>query len=169
MRVPIRPVILVLLSLSQATLAQEELRNWFNDPFIRLTAGDAGCPVPAGPFVNEKERLAQSHRRAEKGTTAWLAGEADRPKAYAYDADIAAALTEKFRNGKRFAGSSVWATVQGRVVYLEGCIAKESEAQGLDEVARSVPFVQQVITIVRTDKQAQVPYRVMPPAPVRTQ
>jgi hypothetical protein len=168
MRVSIRPAILILLiNGCVPTWAQEVLRNWFNDPFVRLTADDASCPTPAGPYVNEKERLAQSHRRAEKGTTAWLAGEADRPKAYAYDADIATALTEQFR-GKRFPGSSVWATVQGRVVYLEGCVAKEAEVSELDQVARGVQFVQQVVVIVRSNSRPQVPYRVMPPTSAQT-
>jgi len=40
----------------------------------------------------------QAHRRAEKGTTCWLAHECERPNAYAYDPDInfqQAANTEK--------------------------------------------------------------------------
>ena len=155
----------VLLPLaSWHAAATEALKNWFDDPFVQLTGDDRACPRPAGPFVTEKERLAQSHRRAEKGTTAWLAGEADRPKAYTYDQDIAAALQQAFSSGRRFAGSALWATVQGRVVYVEGCLQGDATTeQQLDAVVRAAPFVQQTILIVRTRPDQPVPYRVMPP------
>lgn len=152
----------LLLAAPSSPAQDEELRNWFDDPFIRLTRGDADCPQPAGPYATAQERLAQSHRRAEKGTTAWLAGEADRPKAFAYDADIAAGLVQAFRSDARFPGSSIWATVQGRVVYLEGCLAQASDVKALEDLARAVPYVQQVISIVRTERGAPVPYRLMP-------
>ena len=169
MHAPPTSVAIALLLSSQFALAEDELRNWFNDPFVQLVAQDPDCPVPAGPFVTEKERLAQSHRRAEKGTTAWLAGEADRPKAYAYDPDRAAALKEAFKNTTRFRGGSLWATVQGRVVYVEGCLTSGSEVNDLEATVRALPFVQQSVALVRTDRKAQVPYRVMPQAGQRRQ
>lgn len=150
-----------LLAAATAAVAQE-LRNWFNDPFVQLAAQASDCPAPAGPFVTEQDRLAQSHRRAEKGTTAWLAGEAERPKAYAYDQDIARSLLDAFQRSSRFSGSSLWATVQGRVVYIEGCVTTESGAAALEAMVRSLPQVQQAIVIVRTDPSACVPYKVMP-------
>lgn len=164
---PIVPVAVALLLSSQLALAEEALRNWFNDPFVQLVAQDPECPTPAGPFVTEKERLAQSHRRAEKGTTAWLAGEAERPGAFAYDADIAAALQDAFRAETRFRGGSLWATVQGRVVYVEGCLSSDAEVAQLEATVRALPYVQQSIALVRTDKKAKVPYRRMPQASAR--
>ena len=145
--------------------AQEEVRNWFDDPYLRLTAEVPDCPTPAGPFVTRQESLAQSHSRLEKGTTAWLAGEAERPKAFAYDKDIAAALAAAFAEQQRFRVSSLWATVQGRVVYIEGCVSAESEVPALEALARSLPNVQQAVAIVRTRPDAPVPYKVMPAAP----
>ncbi len=62
----------------------------------------------------------------------------------------------------RFAGSSLWATVQGRVVYVEGCVTAESQVRDLEAWARSIPNVQQAIAIVRSNPAARVPYRVMP-------
>lgn len=147
--------------------AADELRNWFDDPFLQLVAEDPRCPPPAGPFVTEQERRLQSHRRAEKGTTAWLAGEADRPRAYAYDADIAAALAQAFHSDARFAGSALWATVQGRVVFIEGCLSGRTGAAQLEAKVRALPHVQQAIAIVRTDARAKPPYRVMPPPTAR--
>jgi len=155
-------VAILLLLASPHALAGEELRNWFNDPFVQLVAHDPTCPVPAGPFVTERERLAQSHRRAEKGTSAWLAGKAERSKAYAYDPDIAAALKAAVQTNVRFKAGALWATVQGRVVYLEGCLASESEVRELEATVRALPYVQQAIALVRTDPKTEVPYRVMP-------
>jgi hypothetical protein len=151
-----------LLASCGASCGAQELRNWFDDPFVQLTVEVPDCPTPAGPFVDEQDRLVQSHRRAEKGTTAWLAGESERPKAYAYDAEIAASLTRTFRATRYFPDSSLWATVQGRVVYIEGCLAHESEVQPLEALVRSTPFVQQAIAIVRIGRAGPVPFRVMP-------
>ena len=62
--------------------AQDGLQNWFNDPFFQISAAIPDCPLPAGPFTDENDKRIQAHRRAEKGTTCWLAKECDRPNAY---------------------------------------------------------------------------------------
>lgn len=137
----------------------EELQNWFNDPFFQIASGMPDCPVPAGPFVSESDRRVQAHRRAEKGTTCWLARECERPNAYAYDEDIAAAFKAALRTHNAFAGTSLWVTVQGRVVYIEGCVARASQEAELEAFARSLPHVQQALAIVRSDASARPPYR----------
>jgi len=152
------------LALLAATAAgaDDTLRNWFDDPFFAVSALVADCPPPAGPFVDEAERRVQAHRRAEKGTTCWLAGVCERPNAYAYDRDIAAALQVALRERPPLAASSLWVTVQGRVMYIEGCATTPSEVDALQALARSLPQVEQVIAIVRTDPAAAPPYRVRP-------
>ena len=30
----------------------DDLQNWFNDPFFRISSGVPDCPLPAGPFVS---------------------------------------------------------------------------------------------------------------------
>lgn len=149
------------MALASASPAQadDELRNWFNDPFFQISAGIADCPTPAGPFVTEAERRVQAHRRAEKGTTCWLAGECERPNAYVYDADIAAALQAALRERPRFADTTLWVTVQGRVVYVEGCVAREAAVAELDAFVRALPHVQQSSVMVRVDAAGQVPYK----------
>jgi len=139
--------------------SDDELRNWFDDPFFQISAGIADCPMPAGPFVTEAERRVQAHRRAEKGTTCWLAGECERPNAYVYDADIAAALQAALRERPRFADTTLWVTVQGRVVYVEGCVAQASASGDLESFARGLPHVQQATVIVRVDAGRPVPYK----------
>ena len=137
--------------------AGDELRNWFNDPFLQISNELPDCPLPAGPFVDEAGRRLQAHRRAEKGTTCWLAHECERPQAYAYDADIAAAI-EGARGQARWRGTSLWLTVQGRVVYIEGCATWASDTAGLEAFVRDLPHVQQAIAIVRSDATARAPY-----------
>ena len=153
-----------LLGPAGAEPVTDDLQNWFNDPFFRISAGVRDCPVPAGPFVSESDRRVQAHRRAEKGTTCWLAHECDRPNAYAYDQDIAAAFKAALRNDDRFAATSLWVTVQGRVVYIEGCVARAAQEAELEAFARSLPHVQQALAIVRSDASARPPYRLRHPA-----
>jgi hypothetical protein len=140
-------------------IAADELRNWFNDPFFAISAALPDCPLPAGPFVDEADKLVQSHRRAEKGTTCWLAKECDRPNAYVYDPDIAAEIQAAVRERQPFPGTSLWVTVQGRVVYIEGCAGPSFDATAAEAFVRALPHVQQAISIVRTDPSQKTPYK----------
>ena len=167
MKRPLPPLLLGLL-LAGAACAQptegEALRNWFDDPFFALSQGLAGCPEPAGPRVTEAERRTQAHRRAEKGTTCWLAGEPDcaQHSAYRYDAGIADALRADAALTAALAGSSVWITVQGRVVYAEGCVRDAAQAEALEQRLRALPHVQQVIPLLRLRPEQAPPYRALP-------
>jgi osmotically-inducible protein OsmY len=119
------------------------------------------CPKPAGPRVTAAERRAQSQRRAEKGTTCWLAKEqeCERSSTYAYDRDIATAIQASVRTRNAFAETSLWVTVQGRVVYVEGCVRDESQARELESLMRGIPHVQQALAIVTASPRGKVPYR----------
>ncbi len=86
------------------------LQNWFNDPFIQISADIPDC----------------------------LAKECERPNAYTYDKDIAAALQQAVRGRVPFPGTSLWVTVQGRVLYIEAC-AKEAATVGQVEAFARVP------------------------------
>jgi hypothetical protein len=138
----------------------DDLQNWFNDPFFQITSGLRDCPVPAGPFVSEADRRVQAHRRAEKGTTCWLAHECDRPNAFAYDQDIATELKAALKGNDAFAATTLWVTVQGRIVYIEGCVTRASQEAELEAFARALPHVQQALAIVRSDASARPPYHV---------
>jgi hypothetical protein len=140
-------------------LAADELRNWFGDPFFAISAALPDCPLPAGPFVDDANKRVQAHRRAEKGTTCWLAKECDRPNAYAYDADIAAEIQAAVRERQPFPSTSLWVTVQGRVVYIEGCAGSAFDPVAAEAFVRALPYVQQAIAIVRTDPSQRTPYQ----------
>ncbi|HWH82937.1 MAG TPA: BON domain-containing protein, partial [Burkholderiaceae bacterium] len=150
----------LLTAAAGAAHSGEALRNGFDDPFFQLSHALADCPLPAGPFITEAERRVQSHHRAEKGTTCWLAGECAQPNAYAYDREIAAAIRAAVRGQRALAASTLWVTVQGRIVYIEGCAARASAAADLEALARRVPHVQQAIAAIRTDPRERAPYRV---------
>jgi hypothetical protein len=152
------------LALAPAAHAAEDVRNWFDDPFFEVTHAIADCPLPAGPFVDERGRREQAHRRAEKGTTCWLAGECDRPKAYAYDQDIATSIQKAFADSKAFASNTtLWVTVQGRVVYVEGCVREAAAEQQIETLVRAQPHVQHAIAILRADSDAKPPYKLRRP------
>jgi hypothetical protein len=152
------------LALAPVVHATDELRNWFNDPFFQVTQAVADCPLPAGPFVDEQGRREQAHHRAEKGTTCWLTGECDRPNAHAYDEDIAASIKQSFADGHAFAANTtLWITVQGRVVYVEGCVRDASAEPQIETLMRSLPHVQQAIAIVRTNEKDRPPYKLRRP------
>jgi hypothetical protein len=158
------PALGLILALSALTgschaQSQAERRNWFDDPFFQISTAVRDCPLPAGPYITEAERNAESHHRAEKGTTCWLAGKCERPNAYNYDKDIAAALQSALAERNPFADTTLWVTVQGRVVYFEGCASRGSIAAKLEAFARKLPYVQQAVAHLRTHSSARVPYK----------
>ncbi|MEO8151595.1 MAG: BON domain-containing protein [Rhizobacter sp.] len=140
-----------------------ERRNWFNDPFFQVTAQVPGCPVPAGPFLTDAEKRVQSHGRAERGTTCWLAGKCERPNSYAYDQDIADAVQAFFHAQTPAPHSALWVTVQRRVVFIEGCVAEPRTGPRLEALIRSaVPDTERVIAIVYVKKaQRRPPYKLL--------
>jgi hypothetical protein len=156
-------MVVVGAGLAAGASGADELRNWFDDPFFQISSAVPDCPVPAGPFVSEADKRVQAHRRAEKGTTCWLAGECDRPNAYAYDRDIAEAFRSAVDGGNRLDRTSLWVTVQGRVLYIEGCALQNSSVAALEALARSLPHVEQAIAIVRTDPTTRPPYKLRSP------
>ncbi len=129
-------VALAALAAACPALADEELRNWFDDPFFQISAALPDCPLPAGPFITEAQKRAEAHHRAERGTTCWLVRECDRPNSYAYDADIAAAFQAAMHERNPFPDTTLWVTAQGRVLYIEGCVARESQVAELESFAR---------------------------------
>jgi hypothetical protein len=151
-------VSLALLGMGDAQ-SGPETRNWFNDPFFQVTNAVPRCPAPAGPFMTEAEKLEQTHHRAEKGTTCWLAGKCSRPNSYAYDQDIAEALKSALTTRDPAPDSTLWVTVQGRVVYFEGCVRRQTIEAELEALARSIPDVQQAIALVYVALRAAPPYK----------
>ncbi len=156
----VRGVVLALLTLGAAHAAENEvLKNWFNDPFFQIASGMPSCPVPLGPLLSETEMKSESHARAERGTSCWMAGECMQPNAYLYDAGIARAIRERLADDAAFRGASLWVTVKRRFVWLQGCVADDSQATRLEAVLRAVPDVERVIVDVMHGTAGKPPYQ----------
>jgi hypothetical protein len=157
-----RTALPLCLLISAAMINAQDIsgrRNWFNDPFFQISHEIADCPVPAGPYITEAEKKAQSHHRTERGTSCWLAGECAKPNSYEYDRDIARDMQTMLAQRPPFTNSTLWVTVRGRVVFIEGCVRDQAAETQLEAFARSVPNVQQAVALVYTDLAALPPYR----------
>ncbi len=137
----------------------DQPQNRFGDPFEAVSTDLPGCVEPLGPRTTAAEARVQAHSRAERGTTCWLRGECREPNAYRYDAGIAVTLRERLAASPALHPSSLWLTVQGRVVYLEGCVARAEQGPALEAVARGVPDVLQALALVSVGAAGQPPYR----------
>jgi hypothetical protein len=147
-----------------AAAPAEELKNWANDPFVRLSRERADCPEPQGPLMTEQDWKAEAHWRIETGTSCWLAGRCADSNAYRYDQPLAEALFPKLQAATDLLqGTSVWAFVQRRIVFLQGCVDSEVQAQGLEALARQGKDVILVVPALRVGDERRTPYRVRPP------
>ncbi len=110
--------------------AAGERRNWFDDPFIQVTAALPACPLPDPPLLTEEQMRREAHYRAERGTSCFQAGRCRLPNAYLYDREIAPRVVKAITVDGRFADTSVWIEGQRRWVWLKGCVARAEQKAG---------------------------------------
>ena len=142
-----------------------ELKNWFDDPFIQVRHAVSDCPLPLGPMTTEDEARKESHWRAERGTSCWLAGQCTKTNSYAYDADISKSVAAHFATDPAFARSTLWLTFQRRFVWVEGCTADPAITdKSLEEFVKVEPDVERVIVnLIRVggvNSAAKPPYAI---------
>ena len=155
---------LAAAALAQPARAQDDApRNWANDPFLQLRADDAACPEPRGPRMTATEWRAEAHWRIETGTSCWLAGRCADANAYRYDAAIAQALFPRLQALPELAGSAVWAYLQRRILFVQGCVADRAQAQAVEaaigRAAAAVPELTMVVPALRVAGDEGTPYR----------
>jgi hypothetical protein len=136
---------LALTCLACAPRAQDERSNAFDDPFLRVTRALAPCPVPEGPLYTPAQVRAQSHLRAEKGTTCHYWGRCRLPNAYLYDKEIIPRVATFVQRDDRFQTTSVWILGQRRWVYLKGCVSSAAQRDQLEAEVRLIDDVEAVI------------------------
>jgi hypothetical protein len=147
------------ISLSVDGAGVQARSNWFNDPFFAITHDVAACPEPLGPLVTEQEALQQTHHRLERGLRCHLEGRCSHPSSFDYDREIAtriqarAALIAPRR-------SSLWILVQGRRVWVYGCVASTYRRGTLEKALRAIPDVELALEEVRIGKRGAAPYAV---------
>ena len=124
----------------------EPKANYFDDPFLQVTAGIDACRVPEGPLITETERRAQSHYRADRGVNCYQAGRCRLPNSYLYDKEIIPRVKKAIEANGRFAQtSSVWAEGQRRWVWLKGCVREKAQADALEQLVRGLDDVEAVV------------------------
>jgi hypothetical protein len=163
--------LICLLLQASGVLAAEDppvLKNWFNDPYFQVSDGIRNCPVPRGPYLTEAEKIAESHGRAERGTSCWMAGKCALPNAYLYDAAIAENIRQKLAGNSAIAEDSLWITVSRRFVWVQGCVARESSRATLEALLRSVPDVDLVMVDVMQAPGGAPDSRAAPRPPYKT-
>ena len=125
--------------------AGQERRNAFDDPFVQVTAGRPGCPVPAGPGYTEEEVRKEAHVRAQHGTSCYASGRCRLHNSYLYDREIIPRVQRYLRQDGRFDDTSVWVLGQRRIVTLLGCVRSREQAQAMEDAVRLVDDVMGVV------------------------
>lgn len=143
----LRSLLALLLAVPGVAWAQaaEQPQNYFNDPFVQATHGQPLCPQPAGPEITQAQRLAESHERAERGTSCYRAGRCRLPNSYLYDAEIVPRVKLALEVDGRFNDTSVWVEGQRRWVWLKGCVRNAGQSEQLERLVRSIDDVEAVI------------------------
>lgn len=140
----------------------QTLHNFGNDPFLRISQAIADCPEPAGPRVSEEEWKRESHHRIEEGNHCYVEGRCRLANAYQYDKDIAETLLRRLDNLRRtqpaWQNSSLWITVRGRWLTVQGCVAPGFDRAAFLSALREVPDVERVIDQTTATPGRGVPY-----------
>jgi hypothetical protein len=147
-------------AMAQADGAQ--LKNWFDDPFFKLSDALPGCPVPRGPLMTAAEMKSESHSRIERGTSCYMAGSCKQPNAYLYDAGIAQDIQRALAGHAALRNTSLWITVKRRFVWLEGCAADMDQVRMLAAALRGRADVEMVLVNVMQGTTGKTPYPILP-------
>lgn len=157
-------------SATKLTPGSGELKSLADARFFQFTAVVTDCPVPVGPFLRDAQRSTSALVPADQG---------DQASFLAADLKIANQLKAALGNAQLYThsplvNSSLWATVQRRIVTIEGCIAGDIPTgfdhtfirNQLQTLVLAVPGVLQAVVLIRTSAQLRanekVPYPVHP-------
>ena len=153
----------LLAPISALAQAEEPRSNAFDDPFLQATHAIAACPPAEPPLLTAAEVRAQSHLRAEKGTTCHYHGRCRLPNSYLYDKEIVPRVVRFIQLDDRFASSTVWVLGQRRWVYLNGCVASAAQASALEAEVRLIDDVEAVVNELMVGTAGKPPYAVERP------
>ncbi len=159
-------ILLACLALAAAASApaQEKRSNPFGDPFVQVSDGLAGCPVPREPGFTEEEVRREAHVRSQHGTSCYRVGRCRLPNSYLYDKEIIPRVAQHIRMDGRFDDTSVWVLGERRLVTLMGCVRTREQAEQMERAVGLVDDVMGVINQLQVGTQAPPKYPVSPPA-----
>ncbi|PLP99288.1 BON domain-containing protein [Cupriavidus pauculus] len=154
--------IVVLFIVTTNIVHAQSLRNFGNDPFVRVSSAIASCPEPAGPRVSEEEWKREAHHRIEEGNHCYAEGRCRLANAYQYDKEIAEALKRRLADLGRtlpaWQDSSLWIMVRGRWLTVQGCVGKDFNRAAFLAAMREIPDVEKVIDQTIAMPARDVPY-----------
>jgi hypothetical protein len=128
-----------------APAEDEERANFFNDPFLQVSNAIKSCPRPEEPAITRAQVRAESHGRAERGTSCYRAGRCRLPNAYLYDSEIIPRVRKAIQADGRFSETSIWIEGQRRWVWLKGCVGNQEQALSIEQLVRNIDDVEAVI------------------------
>ena len=135
----------MLLLGSACSHAQQERRNYFDDPFLQVTDGLPACPTQKGPHITLAEMQAGAHYRAERGTSCYQSGRCRLPNAYLYDKEIIPRVKKALLADGSFGDTRVWVEGQRRWVWITGCVRSLDQSQRIEHTVRAIDDVEAVI------------------------
>jgi hypothetical protein len=141
----------------------DPLRNPFHDPFLQVTNGMAGCPVPEEPLYTKEEFNQAAHERAQRGVSCWLAGRCRLSNSYLYDAEIVPRVKTAISAASKYGGTSIWALGQRRRVWLKGCVESAEQSGEIEALIRQIDDVEGVQNELMVGSRAVAPYAVRKP------
>jgi hypothetical protein len=151
---------ILVLSLALAfPAAGEERQNFFDDPFVQVTAAMPPCPVPEGPLFTQAEVREAAHVRAQHGASCYYSGRCRLPNSYLYDKEIVPRVKQYILRDGRFDNTSVWVLGQRRMVVLMGCVQSREQAEAMEKSVMLVDDVMNVVNQLMVGTQGPPPYK----------
>lgn len=149
-----------LLAASPLAFAQKA-GNLFGDPFVSVTSGMPGCPVPRGPYITEEAARVQQHVRSQHGGSCFRVGRCRLPNSYLYDREIIPRVQLYIREDGRFADTSLWILGERRIVTIFGCVRSQEQAIALERTVGLVDDVMNVVPYLMVGTDGAPPYKVV--------
>ncbi len=151
-----------LLALSLPAHADDKsLVNRGNDPFFQISTAIPDCPEPAGPRVDEAEWMRETHHRIEDGNHCYLEGRCRLANAYRYDKEIVESVQRRLQSLSALhwrESSSLWMTVRGRWLLVQGCVAPGFATGPFMDGLRQTADVERVVDQVTATPARGLPY-----------
>jgi BON domain len=148
------PVAFCIVLLAGPSLADDERTNAFNDPFVQVTSGISGCPVPEGPLYTAQEVRDVAHVRAQHGGSCYRAGRCRLSNSYLYDPELVARVQKYIEQDGRFTDTSLWLVGERRLVMLMGCVRTREQSESLERAVWLVDDVMGVVNYLKVGEEA---------------
>ncbi len=153
------PAIFFALALGAHAAAPEAPKNWFNDPFFQVSSDVPACPEPLGPLMTEQEALRDTHHRLERGLRCHLEKRCRYSSSYQYDPEIADGIRKAIAERRLLLPrSTLWVLVQGRRVWIYGCVPAAYRAGTLRDQLRKIPDVEVATEELRVGPRGKAGY-----------